>query len=97
MNMQQLLKQAEQMQEKMQRELAETRVESTVGGGMVTCKIDGHKHLIDIKIDREVIDPEDPGMLEDLVRAAVNEAHRKLDEQLRSKMGSMAGNLPGLF
>ncbi len=97
MNMQQLLKQAEEMQEKMQRDLTEAVVEATVGGGLVSCKINGHKTLLSVKIDPEAIDPEDPELLEDLVCAAVNDAQRKMDEKLRSKLGSMAGSLPGFF
>lgn len=97
MNMQKLLKQAEEMQEKMQRQLTETQVDVSVGGGLVSCSMNGHKHLLSMKIDPEAMDPEDPSMLEDLVVAAVNEAQRKLDDKLRSSMGSLAGNLPGLF
>ena len=97
MNMRKLLKQAQEMQEKMQRELGETIVEASVGGGMVTAKMDGHKHLLAIKIERDAIDPDDPSMLEDLVVAAVNEASRKMDETLREKLGSMAAGMPGLM
>lgn len=97
MNMQKLLKQAQDMQDKMQRELGETFVEASVGGGMVNVSMDGHKHLRSVKIDPEAMDPEDPSMLEDLIVAAVNEANRKMDETLRSKVGSMATSMPGLF
>ena len=97
MNMQKLLKQAQDMQEKMQRELGETVVEASVGGGLVSVKMDGHKRLISTSIDPEIIDPEDKSMLEDLVVAAVNEASRKVDETLQSKMGSLTAGLPGLF
>lgn len=93
----QLMKQAQQMQEKLQRELAETIVETSVGGGMVTVKMSGHKHLVSVKIDPEVIDPEDPSILEDLVLAAVNQATREVDETMQGKMGSMAASLPGIF
>jgi len=92
-----LMKQAQQMQEKLQRELAETIVETSVGGGMVTVQMSGHKKLVSVDIDPEVMDPEDPGMLEDLVLAAVNEATRKVDETLQEKMGSLAAGMPGLF
>ena len=85
------------MQEKLQRDLGETFVDATAGGGIVEVKMDGHKRLTAIKIDPEAMDPEDPGMLEDLVLAAVNEAHRKIDDTLQQKMGSMASGLPGLF
>ena len=93
----QLMKQAQQMQERLQRELGETIVETSVGGGMVTVKMSGHKQLVAVKIDPEVIDPQDPSMLEDLIMAAVNQATREIDETMQGKMGSMAASLPGLF
>ena len=93
----QLMKQAQQMQERLQRELAETIVETSVGGGMVTVKMSGHKQLVAVKIDPEVIDPQDPSMLENLIIAAVNQATREIDETMQRKMGSMAASLPGLF
>ena len=96
MNIQKLMKQAQQMQDKMQRELAELEVETSVGGGMVTLKMSGHKELIAVSIDPEVMDPEDPGMLQDLVVAAVNDASRKVDEAMREKMGGMGMGIPGL-
>lgn len=97
MNLRQLMKQAQQMQEKLQGELGELVVESSVGGGMVTMKMNGHKELLEVKIDPEVIDPEDAGVLQDLVVAAVNDASRRVDETMREKMGSMSSSLPGLF
>ena len=97
MNLQKLMKQAQQMQEKLQGELGELVVESSVGGGMVTMKMNGHKELLEVKIDPEVIDPEDAGVLQDLVVAAVNDAARRVDETMREKMGSMSSSLPGLF
>lgn len=93
----QLMKQAQEMQDKLQRELAETVVETSVGGGMVTVKMSGHKMLVSVKIDPEVIDPADPSVLEDLVLAAVNQANREVDETLKGKMGSMAASLPSIF
>ncbi|HEV7517934.1 MAG TPA: YbaB/EbfC family nucleoid-associated protein [Thermoanaerobaculia bacterium] len=96
-SMRQLMKQAQEMQEKLQRELAETVVEASVGGGMVTVKMSGHKQLVACKIDPEVMDPKDPSMLEDLIIAAVNEAGRRVEETMQGKMGSMAASLPGLF
>jgi hypothetical protein len=97
MNIQKLMKQAQQMQEKMQRELAELVVEATAGGGMVTVQMSGHKHLLTVKIDPEVMDPADPAMLQDLVLAAVNEATRKVDEAMQSKLGAFSGGLPGMM
>jgi hypothetical protein len=96
MNIQKLMKQAQQMQEKMQRELADLEVETSVGGGMVTLKMNGHKELLSVTIDREVVDPDDKAMLEDLLVAAVNDAGRKVDEAMREKMGGLGMGIPGL-
>lgn len=90
----QLMKQAQQMQERLQKELAELVVETSVGGGMVTVKMSGHKQLIAVKIDAEAMDPEDPSLLEDLIVAAVNEAGRKVEESMQGRVGSMASGLP---
>jgi DNA-binding YbaB/EbfC family protein len=90
----QLMKQAQQMQEKLQRELAELVVEVSVGGGLVTVKMSGHKNLLSVKIDPEVMDPEDPEMLQDLIVAAVNEASRKVEQTMQGKVGSFASGLP---
>jgi DNA-binding YbaB/EbfC family protein len=97
MNIQKLMKQAQQMQERLQREQGELVVEASVGGGMVTVKMNGLKQLLAATVDPEVLDPEDPGMLQDLMVAAVNEAGRKVDEELQQKLGGMAGGLPGFF
>lgn len=93
----QLMKQAQEMQDRLQKELAETVVEISVGGGMVTVRMTGHKQVVSVKIDPEVMDPADPGMLEDLLTAAFNEATRRVDETLQGKMGSMAASMPNLF
>ena len=93
----QLMKQAQEMQERLARELAETVVEASVGGGMVTVKMSGHRQLLGVKIDPEVMDKEDPSMLEDLIVAAVNEAGRKIEETMQGRVGAMAAGLPGLF
>ena len=92
-----LMKQAQEMQERLQKELGDTIVEASVGGGMVTVEMNGHKKLVSVKIDPEVLDPEDPTMLEDLVLAAVNEATRRIDETLQQRVGSLAAGMPGLF
>ena len=97
MNMQKILKQAQKMQDKIQRELGETSVDATVGGGILAVTMNGHKQLLSVKIDPEAMDPEDTGMLEDLIVAAVNEANRKVDEALQQKVGSLTPNIPGLF
>ena len=101
--MQQLMKQAQQMQQKMeqmQQELEGLEVEASVGGGMVTARVNGQKRLLSIKIDQEVIDPEDPEMLQDLIVAAVNEGVRLAEEKHQEEMGKiippgMMGGLPG--
>lgn len=92
-----LMKQAQEMQEKLQQELGDTIEEASVGGGMVTVEMNGHKKLVSVKIDPEAMDPEDPSMLEDLVLAAVNEATRRIDETLRHRVGSLAAGMPGIF
>jgi DNA-binding YbaB/EbfC family protein len=97
MNIQKLMKQAQEMQEKLVREQGELVVEASVGGGMVNMKMNGLKQLVEVRIDPEVVDPGDPSMLADLVLAAVNEAGRRVDEELQQKLGGMAGGLPGLF
>ena len=101
MNLQKLMKQAQQMQERMQREQSEMVVEAAVGGGMVSVKMNGHKQLVSAVVDPEVLDPDDPSLLQDLMVAAVNEAGRMIDEQMQEKLGGMAGGLmggmPGLF
>ena len=91
MNIQKLMQQAQQMQAKLQ----EMVIEATVGGGMVKVRMSGAKQLVGVEIDPEVLDPEDPGMVQDLVLAAVNEAGRRVDEALQSKMGGVAGGLAG--
>jgi DNA-binding YbaB/EbfC family protein len=96
-SMRQLMKQAQEMQERLQRELNELVVEASVGGGMVTVKMSGHKQVVSVKIDPEAMDKDDPSMLEDLIVAAINEAGRKVEESMQGKMGSMAASLPGLF
>ena len=97
MNLRKLMKQAQDMQEKLQRELGDLIVESSVGGGMVTLEMNGHKEVLGVKIDPEVVDPEDVAVLQDLIAAAVNDASRRVDETMREKMGSMTSSLPGLF
>jgi DNA-binding YbaB/EbfC family protein len=92
MNIKQLMKQAQQMQDQMQRQMASIRVEGTAGGGMVKAEMNGNKELLAITIDKEAVDPEDVDMLQDLVKAAVNEAARKVDEEMQGAMGSM---MPG--
>ena len=98
MNIQQMMKQAQQMQERMQKEMGELKVEGNAGGGMVTVVMNGAKQVQSLKIDPEVVSKDDVEMLQDLILAAVNDAHRKADEALAQTMGGMMGGLqiPGL-
>ena len=93
MNIKQLMKQAQQMQDQMQRQMASIHVEGTAGGGMVKAEMSGNKELLAITIDKEAVDPNDVEMLQDLVKAAVNEAARKVDEEMQSSMGAMTGGM----
>ena len=94
-----LMKQAQQMQEKLQKQMETTVVDATAGGGMVSVKMNGQKQLLSIQIDPEVFSSGDKDMLQDLIVAAVNEGIRKIDETLQSQLGNLAGGLkiPGLF
>ncbi len=96
--MQQILKQVQQFQEQLQRQLDQLVVEASAGGGMVSVKMNGQKQLHEVKIDQEVFASQDLEMLQDLILVAVNEASRKVDEQLASHMGNLTGglNIPGL-
>ncbi len=96
--LQQIMTQVQQMQEQIQKQLDGLLVEASAGGGMVTVKMNGQKQLVSVQIDRGVFATHDAEMLESLVRAAVNEATRKVDEQLASRVGNLAGglNIPGL-
>ncbi len=99
MNIQQMMKQAQQMQQRIQKQMAEMRVEATAGGGMVTVVMSGNKQLISLKIDPEVVSKDDVEMLQDLIVAAFNDAHRKVDEELEQQLGGMMGGMkiPGMF
>ena len=93
-----MMKQAQEMQERLKKQMAEMRVEATAGGGMVTVTVNGTKQLGSIRIDPEVVSREDVEMLQDLIVAAVNDAGRKVDEQLGQSMSGLMGGLkiPGL-
>ena len=93
MNIQQMMKQAQQMQEKLQKQMAEMRIEGGAGGGMVSVVINGAKQLQSIAIDREVVSPDDVEMLQDLIVAALNDAYRKADDEMQKTMGGMLGGL----
>ena len=97
-NMQSMMKQAQQMQQKMQEQIAAIKVEGTAGGGMVNVKMDGQKNVTAVRIDPEVAG--DVEMLQDMVLAAFNDAAKKVDDESQSKMGGRLGGLglpPGLF
>jgi len=99
-----MMRQAQQMQKKMaqiQEELASRSVEASAGGGMVRCVVSGKQEVLSLTIDREVVNPDDVEMLQDLILAAVNEGMKKSQEMVASEMGKIAGgmglNIPGLF
>src|SRR5262252_261447 len=98
MNIQKMMQQAQQMQERLQKQMGEMRVEASAGGGMVSVTVTGHKQVVAIKIDPEVVSKDDVEMLQDLILAAINDAHRKVDEQLSQQMSGLMGGLkiPGL-
>jgi nucleoid-associated protein EbfC len=95
MNIQQMMKQAQAMQEKMQKEMEEMVVEASAGGGVVSVRMQGTKELVAITIDPEAVRDGDVEMLQDLIVAAVNEAGRKVDEAMKGKLGGMLP--PGLL
>ena len=100
--MKDLMKQAQKMQQdlaKAQEELANKIVEGSSGGGMVTVKMNGKNQIISLKIDKEVVDPEDVEMLEDLIIAAINEAQKKISQTSQDELGKLTGgiNIPGMF
>jgi DNA-binding YbaB/EbfC family protein len=98
MDIQAMMKQAQEMQQRLQQQMTDIRVEATAGGGMVTAVVNGHKHLLKLTLDPEVVSKDDVGMLQDLILAAINDAHRKVDDELKRSMGGMMSglNLPGL-
>jgi nucleoid-associated protein EbfC len=99
MNIQQMMKQAQQMQERLQKEMADMRVEATAGGGMVTVVMNGNKQVLALKIDPEAVSKDDVEMLQDLILAAINDAQRKADETLSKQMSGLMGGMkiPGMF
>jgi nucleoid-associated protein EbfC len=94
-----MMKKAQQMQEHLQKQMSELRVEGNAGGGMVTVVINGAKQVQSVKIDPEVVSKEDVGMLQDLIVAALNDAHRKADDEMTKNVGGMLPpgiKLPGM-
>ncbi len=98
MNPLDLMRQAKDLQDRMQQQMANTRVQATAGGGMVTVVVNGAKQIESIAIDPSVVSKDDVEMLQDMIVAAVNDAHRKVDEQLGRSISGMMGGLkiPGL-
>jgi DNA-binding YbaB/EbfC family protein len=97
-NIQQMMKQAQVMQEKMAKEMEELRVDASSGGGVVTVQMKGNHEILTLKIDPEALKDGDAEMLQDLIVAAVNEANRKIDEAMKGKLGGMLPpGLGGLF
>lgn len=101
-NMQNMMKQMQKMQKKMQEaqeKLGEERVEGTAGGGLVTVIVSGHKEVLEVKLNEEVVDPEDIETLQDLLVIATNEALSKVDELTNKTMGQFTKglNIPGMF
>ncbi len=97
-----IMKQAQQMQAKIarvQQELESKEVEATAGGGMVTARANGKQQILDLKIEKDVVDPEDIEMLQDLVVAAINEAIKKSQDMIQGEMSKVTGgmNIPGMF
>ena len=99
MNPKKMMQQVQQMQAQMQAQMTALRVEGSAGGGMVKATMNGSKELLAVAIEKDVVDPNDVEMLQDLVVAAVNEAARKVDEEMQGQIGAMTGGMkiPGLF
>ncbi len=98
-DIQKMLKSAKEMQERLQRETAEMRVEGSAGGGMVTVVMDGQKSVLSLKLDPEVVNRDDVDMLQDLILAAFRDAAAKVDAELAQKLGGLGAGLkiPGMF
>ncbi|MGB8324777.1 MAG: YbaB/EbfC family nucleoid-associated protein [Candidatus Acidiferrum sp.] len=94
--LQQMLSRLRQVQEDLQRQVNSVAVEASAGGGMVTVKMNGQKQVLDVKIEPEVFAGKDQEMLQDLIRAAVTEASRRVDDELASQMKNLAGGIPGI-
>jgi nucleoid-associated protein EbfC len=98
MDIKNMMKQAQQMQERLQKQMAGMRIEASSGGGMVTVIVNGTKQVQSLRIDPDVVSKDDVQMLQDLILAAINDAQRKADEELNRQMGGMMGGLkiPGM-
>jgi DNA-binding YbaB/EbfC family protein len=94
--LQQMFSRLKQVQDDWQRQVNAVAVEASAGGGMVTVKMNGQKQVLEVKIEKEIFEGKDHEMLQDLVRAAVNEASRRVDDELANQMKSLAGGIPGM-
>jgi DNA-binding YbaB/EbfC family protein len=94
--LQQILSQFRQMQENLQKQVDDLHVEASAGGGMVIVKMNGQKQVTELKIEPEIFAGKDVELLQDLIRAALNEAGRRVDDELASRMKGIAGGLPGM-
>jgi nucleoid-associated protein EbfC len=94
--LQQMLSRFKQLQEDLQRQVNSVTVEASAGGGMVTVRMNGQKQLVDVRIEPDIFAGKDQEMLQDLVRAAVNEASRRVDEELTNQMKNLSGGIPGM-
>ena len=94
--LQQMLSRFKQLQDDLQRQVNSVTVEASAGGGMVAVKMNGQKQVLDVRIEPEVFASKDQEMLQDLVRAAFNEASRRVDEELANQMKNLAGGIPGM-
>jgi DNA-binding YbaB/EbfC family protein len=93
---QQMLSRLRQVQEDLEQKVNAVAVEASAGGGMVTVKMNGQKQIVDLRIEPDVFANKDQEMLQDLIRAAVNEASRRVDEELANQMKNLAGGIPGI-
>jgi len=94
--LQQMLSRLRQVQEDLQRQVNTVAVEASAGGGMVSVKMNGQKQVLEVRIEPDVFASKDHEMLQDLIRAAVNEASRRVDDELADQMKSLAGGIPGI-
>jgi DNA-binding YbaB/EbfC family protein len=93
---QQMLSRLRQVQEDLQQQVNAVAVEASAGGGMVSVKMNGQKQIVDLRIEPDVFAGKDQEMLQDLIRAAVNDASRRVDEELTNQMKNLAGGIPGI-
>jgi nucleoid-associated protein EbfC len=94
--LQQMLSQFRQVQERLEKQLDEISVEASAGGGMVTVRMNGQKQLTEVRVEPDVFKSKDQEMLQELIRAAVNEAARRVDEELSKQVKDLTGGLPGI-